>query len=252
MPAAARAELVAAVRGVDYVVLFRDPIGRSAAALRSSRTCTARAPTTPSTPFPSGRPCARTADASRSSAIRRITRRGTCWRDWERTSPGHRRRQDPDCPSGIPRRPRAHAAGRRGVRARIPDAEIDWLVDRPHREFLELVPVISSLVVLGAPRRRRLGRGASRRCARAYDVAIDFQGLLKSAALARLSGAKRVVGIRPRGAARALRRLVLHRAGDVGEGSHVVRKNLATGRGHARRARGRARVSDRRVEFALG
>ena len=36
-------------------------------------------------------------------------------------------------------------------------------------------------------------RGATLR-ARHYDVALDFQGLLKSAALARLSGARRVVG----------------------------------------------------------
>ena len=34
------------------------------------------------------------------------------------------------------------------LRRANPTAEIDWLVDRPHREFLELVPVISSLVVL--------------------------------------------------------------------------------------------------------
>ena len=75
-----------------------------------------------------------------------------------------------------------------------PTAEIDWLVDRPHREFLELVPVISSLVVL-----ERRGAGGwldaiKTMRPRAYDLAIDFQGLVKSAALSRLSGARRVVG----------------------------------------------------------
>ena len=34
------------------------------------------------------------------------------------------------------------------LRRAFPAAEIDWLVDASHREFLELVPVISSLVVL--------------------------------------------------------------------------------------------------------
>ena len=62
--------------------------------------------------------------------------------------------------------------------------------------------------------------------ARAYDVAIDFQGLLKSAALARLSGARRVIGFdRP-----ALREGVAApfytERVTVGEGQHVVQKNL--------------------------
>jgi len=34
------------------------------------------------------------------------------------------------------------------IRRANPDARIDWLVDSPHREFLELVPILSSLVVL--------------------------------------------------------------------------------------------------------
>ena len=53
LPAADRAELVAALRGVDYVVIFRRADGRAAARRCCSRTCTARAPTTPSTPCPS-------------------------------------------------------------------------------------------------------------------------------------------------------------------------------------------------------
>jgi heptosyltransferase-1 len=72
------------------------------------------------------------------------------------------------------------------LRRAFPAAEIDWLVDAPHREFLELVPVISSLVV----RATRSG-GWLMWCGlrpRRYDMAVDFQGLVKSAALARLSG----------------------------------------------------------------
>jgi heptosyltransferase-1 len=34
------------------------------------------------------------------------------------------------------------------IRRAHPDAEIDWLVDAPHREWLALVPVISSIVTL--------------------------------------------------------------------------------------------------------
>jgi ADP-heptose:LPS heptosyltransferase len=57
-------------------------------------------------------------------------------------------------------------------------------------------------------------------------VAIDFQGLLKSAALARLSGATRVLGfdraaLRERAAAPFYRERI-----DVGERGHVIHKNL--------------------------
>jgi lipopolysaccharide heptosyltransferase I len=108
-----------------------------------------------------------------------------------------------------------------------PDAAIDWLVDRVHQEFLALVPVLASIVTLDRASvggwldvRRRLR-------ARRYEAAIDFQGLLKSAALARLSGAVRVVGF-DRAALRepAAAWLYTERV-DVGEGRHVVDKNLA-------------------------
>jgi lipopolysaccharide heptosyltransferase I len=112
------------------------------------------------------------------------------------------------------------------IRRACPTAQIDWLVDAPHRSFLEMVPVVSSVVVL----RERTARGwlEARRTlrARAYDVAIDFQGLLKSAALARLSGAKQVVGFdRPalrEGMAAPLYTLRV----PVPEGQHVIEKNL--------------------------
>ena len=157
-----------------------------------SRTCTARARTTPSTPCPSARSCASTAAGSRSSAIRRITRRAISRRPKLRS--GHDPRHS-DRPAGIARRSRPHAAGgERALADAHPDAEIDWLVDAVHVEFLALVPLISSIV----PLRDRTAAAwlEARRTlrARTYDVALDFQGLLKSAALARLSGAGRVIG----------------------------------------------------------
>jgi len=80
------------------------------------------------------------------------------------------------------------------LRAAFPAARIDWLVDAKHREILELVSVIDRVLALeqptiggwiGATRQLRAGR---------YDVALDFQGLMKSAVLARASGASRVLG----------------------------------------------------------
>ena len=112
------------------------------------------------------------------------------------------------------------------IRRAHPAAAIDWLVDAVHRDFLALVPVITGIITLEG--RSAAAWLAARRALRAreYDVAIDFQGLLKSAALARLSGATRVLGfdraaLRERVAAPFYRERV-----DVGERGHVIHKNL--------------------------
>jgi heptosyltransferase-1 len=80
------------------------------------------------------------------------------------------------------------------LRAAFPEAQIDWLVDARHRAMVELVTVVDRVVVL---ERATIGGWAevARRMRQVhYDAAIDFQGLLKSAVLARASGAARVLG----------------------------------------------------------
>ncbi len=84
------------------------------------------------------------------------------------------------------------------LRRAYPDARIDWLISARHREILDLVPVVVRRSAIND--RGGAGSGASLMSAVAelrrarYDVAIDLQGLMKSALLARLSGAARVVG----------------------------------------------------------
>jgi heptosyltransferase-1 len=112
------------------------------------------------------------------------------------------------------------------LRRTFPAMEIDWLVDRPHREFLELVPVVTSLVVLES--RGAGGWIAARRRMRArrYELALDFQGLLKSAALARMSGAARVMGFE-RAALREPQAAWFYRDRiAVDDTRHVIDKNL--------------------------
>jgi lipopolysaccharide heptosyltransferase I len=116
------------------------------------------------------------------------------------------------------------------LRRTFPTATIDWLVDASHREFLELVPAVSSLIVLRDRTARAWLDVRGQLRARGYDVAVDFQGLLKSAALARLSGARRVVGfdvgsLRERTAAPFYTERV-----EAGEGQHVIEKNLRLAR----------------------
>ena len=112
------------------------------------------------------------------------------------------------------------------LRAAHPDARIDWLVEGKHRAILELVPAIDEIIAIDT---RTLGgwiEAVRRLRARAYDIALDFQGLMKSAVFARASGAPRVAGfsiwhLREKGA-----RPFYSETDDGGEDVHVVEKNL--------------------------
>jgi lipopolysaccharide heptosyltransferase I len=85
------------------------------------------------------------------------------------------------------------------LRKRFPQAHIGWIVEGRTGDLLVNHPAIDSLVRvkrgwLKSPQivwdlRRQLKRSR-------YDIAIDIQGLTKSAIAARLSGAKRRIGFR--------------------------------------------------------
>jgi lipopolysaccharide heptosyltransferase I len=113
------------------------------------------------------------------------------------------------------------------LRAAWPDARIDWLVDGRYAALLAMVPIIDrTIVVGGATGASTLSVLRSLRRAR-YDTSIDLQGLLKSAAFARLSGARDTIGfvpaqLRERAASVFYTKRV--RADDHG---HVIRKNLS-------------------------
>jgi lipopolysaccharide heptosyltransferase I len=136
------------------------------------------------------------------------------------------------------------------LRRTFPEARIDWLAKRAHRALLDLVPVIDCRIYLGRKPGARpfqnpepaAGAGGERTAvavdggflaaARAlrrarYDAAIDLQGLGKSAVLARLSGARTVIGFpRPylrESWARAFYTDVCDPRGTV----HVIEKNLS-------------------------
>ena len=124
------------------------------------------------------------------------------------------------------------------LRRTFPDAQIDWVVSGKHREILDLVPVLDRRVVIND--RGSAAGGLSLRAAivelrrTRYDVAIDLQGLIKSAAIARLSGARRVVGFNARYARESTACLFytdVHDPGGEGiyapsETRHVVAINL--------------------------
>jgi len=113
------------------------------------------------------------------------------------------------------------------IRAAWPEARIDWLVDGRYAELLELVPVIDRTIVTGGgtgrpvlPVIRALRRAR-------YDLAIDFQGLLKSAILARLAGAQQTAGFVPGQLREPLAGVFYTRRIPADDSGHVVRKNLS-------------------------
>ncbi len=124
------------------------------------------------------------------------------------------------------------------LRRAFPAARLDWLVSAKHREILDLVPVVDRRLVIND--RADAGGGtpmlaAIRELRRArYDVALDLQGLIKSAVLARSSGAARVVGFVSSYARERLARAFYTDAYDPGRGGlydpretrHIVHINL--------------------------
>lgn len=124
------------------------------------------------------------------------------------------------------------------LRRAFPAARIDWLVSAKHREILDLVPVIDRRLVIndrgGASGGTSLLAAVGELRRSRYDVAIDLQGLIKSALLARASGAPRVIGFSSRYARERAARLFYTDAFDPGRGGlydpretrHVVDINL--------------------------
>jgi len=116
------------------------------------------------------------------------------------------------------------------LRAAFPSSRLDWLVDVRHRRILELVPELTARMAIDT---RRAGGPTgvlpvvrTLRAAR-YDAAIDLQGLLKSAVLARLSGAARVVGFARAHLRESMAGLFYTESVDPGGSPHVIDKALA-------------------------
>jgi len=80
------------------------------------------------------------------------------------------------------------------LRDHFPDAEIHWLVSRKCASLLAGHPDIDKLHVLKSRSAGGFLDARSRLGAERFDIAIDFQGLLKSGMLTWLSGAPRRIG----------------------------------------------------------
>jgi len=123
------------------------------------------------------------------------------------------------------------------IRRALPSAEVSWVVESRAAEILRSNPVLDRLIVIDTKALRRgLMSGETLRAPRqqlrllrasAFDLALDFQGLIKSAMIARLSGARRIVGFAREALREPPSRILLQETVQIPKGLHVIRKNLA-------------------------
>lgn len=112
------------------------------------------------------------------------------------------------------------------VRGAHPQASIHWLVDTRQLEVLELVEGVDRIHALRSDVGGWLNAVPALRRER-FDAALDFQGLIKSAVLARLAGAKRTIGF-SKGALREPFAASFYTETHMPpDGGHVIDKNLS-------------------------
>jgi len=126
------------------------------------------------------------------------------------------------------------------IRNELPKADIIWVVEKRSAEILSGNPAIDHLIAIETKDLRSNGSadsllrnlrgqvGALRRGK--YDIAIDFQGLLKSAVVAKLSGARIRWGFAGRALREPASRIFLTDTVRIPGHTHVIRKNLLLAR----------------------
>lgn len=122
------------------------------------------------------------------------------------------------------------------LRAGMPHAEISWVAERSASEILKDNPILDRLIEVDTKALRRgLMSGETLRAPRqqlrrlrasAFDIALDFQGLLKSASIARLSGARRVFGYSRTGLREPASTVFLSKRISIPPHTHIIRKGL--------------------------
>ncbi|MBP9109142.1 MAG: lipopolysaccharide heptosyltransferase I [Pyrinomonadaceae bacterium] len=127
------------------------------------------------------------------------------------------------------------------IRRAFPDANISWVVEENVAEMLRGNALIDNLIEVDTKSMRGgmvieemlLGLGKQIRNLRKFkfDIAIDFQGLWKSATIAKLSGARRRWGFSRDGLREASSRVLLTDTVAVPSQINIIHKNLALASG---------------------
>ena len=123
------------------------------------------------------------------------------------------------------------------IRTRFPEAEISWVAEQRSAEILRDNPLIDNLIEVDTRSMRGtravekiLTEGKKQiKNLRSYDfdMAIDFQGLLKSGVIAKISGAKKRWGYSRRDLREPAARVFYTDTAKIPPMTHVVRRSLA-------------------------
>lgn len=123
------------------------------------------------------------------------------------------------------------------IRNAIPEAEISWVVEKRSAEILRGNELLKNLIEVDTRSLRGgkvideilldLSRQIKNVRVSDFDVAIDFQGLLKSAAIAKLSKAKKRFGFDKENLREPMSRFLLTDTIKLEKGLNVIEKNLA-------------------------
>lgn len=123
------------------------------------------------------------------------------------------------------------------IRNALPNAEITWVVERSSGAILQDNSYLDKLIEVDTKSLRRkekvrnilVNARAQLKVLRAtaFDVTLDFQGLLKSAAIAKLTKATYRFGFSKQSLREPASRFLLTNKINVDKQSHVIRKSLA-------------------------
>ncbi len=122
------------------------------------------------------------------------------------------------------------------IRRALPEAEISWTVERRSAEILRGNPILKHLIEVDTRSLRGgkiieeilpdAGRQIRNLRVSDFDIALDFQGLLKSAAIAKLSKAVRRAGFSKQSLREPASRFLLTETVETEKNAHVIYKNL--------------------------
>lgn len=120
-----------------------------------------------------------------------------------------------------------------------PDARIDWVVESAFAALPAMNPAVSEVIPISWRKwRKSLGKPETREALRAfrgrlraheYDLILDCQGLIKSAAVVRMAKGRRRVGPDRASAREALASIAYDQKVPVPRDWHVVKRNRAIG-----------------------
>ena len=122
------------------------------------------------------------------------------------------------------------------IRKALPNAEISWVVEKRSAEILRGNELIKNLIEVDTSSLRGgkiveeilldAGKQIKKLRVSDFDIALDFQGLFKSATIAKLSKAKQRVGFSKRNLREPASRIFLTETVEVEKQIHIIRKNL--------------------------